>query len=101
MTREVRTGPTQYVTRASSGDDSGHGVVMRGDIADDRTPEFVGVRQREKNQNEEGTTWSQLKTREQEKKAKDAKRIRGIVQDNDKNKGTSQVPDERKSQASR
>ena len=35
------------------------------------------------------------KTREQKKKAKDAKRIRGIVHENDKWKGTSHVQDER------
>ena len=36
----------------------------------------------------------ELKLREQKKKAKDAKRIRGIVDENDKNKGTSYVQDE-------
>ena len=36
----------------------------------------------------------ELKTREQKKKAKDARRIRGIVHENDKNKRTSHVQDE-------
>ena len=36
----------------------------------------------------------ELKVREQKKKAKDAKRIRGIVHENGKNKGTSHVQDE-------
>ena len=35
----------------------------------------------------------ELKVREQKKKAKDAKRIRGIVRENDKSKGTSHVQD--------
>ena len=36
----------------------------------------------------------ELEKREQKKKAKDAKRIRGIVHQNDKSKGTSFVQDE-------
>ena len=36
----------------------------------------------------------ELKTQENKKKAKDAKRIREIVYENDKNKGTSHVQDE-------
>ena len=35
-----------------------------------------------------------LKMREQTKKAKDAKMMRGIVHENDKSKGTSHVQDE-------
>ena len=38
-----------------------------------------------------GEDLQELKTREQKKKAKDAKRIRGIVHENDKNKRTSLV----------
>ena len=40
-----------------------------------------------------GEDQQELKTREQ-KKAKDAKRTRGTVHENDKNKGTSHVQDE-------
>ena len=41
-----------------------------------------------------GEDQQELKTREQKKKAKDAKRTRGTVHENDKNKGTSHVQDE-------
>ena len=39
VTREVRTGPTQDVTRASSSDDVGDDVVMREDNADENRAE--------------------------------------------------------------
>ena len=41
-----------------------------------------------------GEEQQELKTREKKKKAKDAKRIRGTVHENDNNKGTSHVQDE-------
>ena len=53
-TSEVRTGPTQDVTRTSSSDDIGGDVVMRGDKR--RRRQSVGVRQYMEDHNEEGTT---------------------------------------------
>ena len=58
VSREVRTGFLQDVTRRSSNDDMGDDVVMRGDNVDEnnQAPEFVGVRQQKEDHNEEGTT---------------------------------------------
>ena len=42
VTREVRTEPTQDVSRASSSDDIGDDVVMRGDNADENIAEHPG-----------------------------------------------------------
>ena len=59
VTEEERTGPTQDATRTSSKDGIGGDVAMREDSADEkqcRTLEFFGVRQQEKDHNEEGTT---------------------------------------------
>ena len=59
VTREVRTGPAQDVTRTSSNDDIGDDVVMRENHADENRAEHwssSGVRQQAKNHNEEGNT---------------------------------------------